>query len=86
MNLASGFAVDVKCGNCSVTSNIRFKRLLNRAVVLYLFNYFALEYLTMVRVITQGTFDEVVKENMEEFSMSLEEAIKEAVEQFEAQV
>jgi hypothetical protein len=40
----------------------------------------------MVRVITQGTFDDVVKENMEEFNMSPEEAIKEAVEQFEAQV
>lgn len=40
----------------------------------------------MVRVITQDTYDEVVKENMEEFDMSAEEAIKEAIAQFEAQV
>lgn len=40
----------------------------------------------MVRVITQETYDEVVKENIEEFDMSPEEAIKEAVAQFEAQV
>ncbi|KAI5632262.1 hypothetical protein NE865_15017 [Phthorimaea operculella] len=39
----------------------------------------------MVRVVTQETYDEVVKENMEEFDMSPEEAIKEAVAQFEAQ-
>lgn len=40
----------------------------------------------MVRVITQETYDEVVKENMEEFDMTPDEAIKEAVAQFEAQV
>ena len=40
----------------------------------------------MVRVINQETFDSVVKENMEEFDMSKEEAVKEAKEQFEAQV
>ena len=40
----------------------------------------------MVRVITQETFDSVVKENMEEFDMGKEEAIKEAKEQFESQV
>lgn len=40
----------------------------------------------MVRVITQDTYDEVVKENMEEFDMSAEEAVKEATAQFEAQV
>ncbi|XP_069672945.1 armadillo repeat-containing protein 6 homolog [Periplaneta americana] len=39
----------------------------------------------MVRVITQETFDDVVKENMEEFDMSPEEAVQEAVQQFEAQ-
>ncbi|XP_046751880.1 armadillo repeat-containing protein 6 homolog [Diprion similis] len=39
----------------------------------------------MVRVITQETYDEVVKENIEEFSMSPEEAIDDAVKQFEAQ-
>ncbi|XP_032521938.2 armadillo repeat-containing protein 6 homolog isoform X1 [Danaus plexippus] len=39
----------------------------------------------MVRVITQDTYDEVVKENIEEFDMSPEEAIKEAIDQFEAQ-
>ena len=40
----------------------------------------------MVRVISQETFDAVVKENMEEFEMSREEAIKEAIEQFQTQV
>ncbi|XP_068624138.1 armadillo repeat-containing protein 6 homolog [Battus philenor] len=39
----------------------------------------------MVRVITQETYDEIVKENMDEFDMSPEEAIKEAIAQFEAQ-
>ncbi|GBP91004.1 Armadillo repeat-containing protein 6 homolog [Eumeta japonica] len=39
----------------------------------------------MVRVITQETYDEVVKENIEEFEMDPEEAIKDAVAQFEAQ-
>ena len=39
----------------------------------------------MVRVITQETFDEVVRENIE-LDMSPEEAVKDAVEQFEAQV
>lgn len=40
----------------------------------------------MVRVVSQETFDEVVKENMEEFDMSPEEAVQDAVQQFEAQV
>lgn len=40
----------------------------------------------MVRVINQQTFDDVVQENMEEFDMAVEEAIVEAVKQFEAQV
>jgi hypothetical protein len=40
----------------------------------------------MVRVISQETFDEVVRENMEEFDMSPEEAVQDAVQQFEAQV
>ena len=40
----------------------------------------------MPKVITQETFDSVVKENMEEFEMSAEDAINDAVEQFEAQV
>jgi len=39
----------------------------------------------MVRVITQETFDEAVRENMEEFSMEFAEAVKEAKEQFESQ-
>ncbi|KOC68226.1 Armadillo repeat-containing protein 6 like protein [Habropoda laboriosa] len=39
----------------------------------------------MVRVISQETYDEVVNENMEQFSMSPEEAIEDAVKQFEAQ-
>ena len=40
----------------------------------------------MVRVITQETFDAVVKENIEEFGLEKEEAIKEAIAQFESQV
>ncbi|GAA6234833.1 armadillo repeat-containing protein 6 [Lates japonicus] len=37
------------------------------------------------RRITQETFDAVVKENMEEFEMDPDEALREAVEQFESQ-
>ena len=40
----------------------------------------------MVKVITQETFDAVVKENIEEFGLETEEAIKDAIEQFKAQV
>ena len=40
----------------------------------------------MVRVISQETFDGAVAENMDEFGMDREEAIKEAKEQFESQV
>ena len=40
----------------------------------------------MVRVISQETFDAVVKENVEDLDMSPEDAVKEAKEQFEAQV
>ncbi len=40
----------------------------------------------MVRVITQETFDQVVKENREDLGMGDEEAVKDAVQQFEAQV
>lgn len=39
----------------------------------------------MVRVISQETYDEVVHENMEQFSMTPEEAIEDAVKQLEAQ-
>lgn len=37
------------------------------------------------RRITQETFDAAVRENMEEFEMEPDEALKEAVEQFESQ-
>lgn len=37
------------------------------------------------RRITQDTFDAVVRENIEEFDMEANEALKEAVEQFESQ-
>ena len=40
----------------------------------------------MVKVISQETFDAVVKENVEEFGLDLEEARKDAVQQFKAQV
>lgn len=39
----------------------------------------------MAKVITQATFDDVVKENMVEFEMSAEEAVSDAVEQFHSQ-
>jgi len=39
----------------------------------------------MVKVITQETFDLVVKENVEEFGMEIAEAVKDAKEQFEKQ-
>lgn len=40
----------------------------------------------MAKVITQETYDAVVKENMQEFEMSAEEAVSDAVEQFQSQV
>jgi len=40
----------------------------------------------MAKIISQETFDDVVKENILEFSMSPEEAKEESVKQFEAQV
>ena len=40
----------------------------------------------MVRVVSQKVYDEVVKEYIEEFSMCPEEAIAEAIKEFEAQV
>lgn len=40
----------------------------------------------MVRVIKQETYDEVVKENIEDLEMTPEEAIEDAIKQFEAQV
>lgn len=40
----------------------------------------------MAKVITQATFDDVVKENMVEFEMSAEEAVIDTVEQFQSQV
>ncbi|CAH2057814.1 unnamed protein product, partial [Iphiclides podalirius] len=39
----------------------------------------------MVRVITQETYEEIVKENIEAFDMTPEDAMKEAIAQFEAQ-
>lgn len=37
------------------------------------------------RRITQETFDAAVKENIDEFEMDHDEALREAVEQFESQ-
>lgn len=39
----------------------------------------------MAKVISQETFDDVVKENIVEFSMDIDEAKQETVKQFEAQ-
>jgi len=41
--------------------------------------------MAQVKVITQETFDEVVKENIDDFDMEAEEALNDAVEQFEKQ-
>lgn len=40
----------------------------------------------MAKQVSQDTYNQVVQENMEEFEMSKEEAIEDAVKQFEAQV
>lgn len=40
----------------------------------------------MAKQITQETFDDVVKENMEDFDMAVEDAIEDAVVQFQTQV
>ena len=40
----------------------------------------------MAKQISQQTFDEVVRENMMEFDMDAEEAVIDAVQQFESQV
>jgi len=40
----------------------------------------------MVKVISQETFEAVVKENVEEFGMEIEEARKDAIQQFKSQV
>lgn len=40
----------------------------------------------MVRVISQETFEATVRENMNDFDMSQDEAIQDTVEQFKAQV
>lgn len=40
----------------------------------------------MSRLITQQTFDDAVKENIEEFSMSTTEAVESAIQEFESQV
>ena len=40
----------------------------------------------MLKVISQETFDAVVKENVDEFGLDLEEARKDAIQQFKAQV
>lgn len=40
----------------------------------------------MAKVITQETYDEILKENIVEFSMPIEEAREETIKQLEAQV
>lgn len=39
----------------------------------------------MAKIISQETFDDVVKENIVEFSMDIDEAREETIQQFEAQ-
>lgn len=40
----------------------------------------------MAKVVSQETFDSVVLENVVEFDMDIEDAIKDAVKEFESQV
>lgn len=40
----------------------------------------------MAKQISQETFDDVVRENMEDFEMTAEEAVADAVQQFQSQV
>ena len=40
----------------------------------------------MAKIITQETFDAVVKENVDDFEMEVEEALEDAVKQFQTQV
>ena len=40
----------------------------------------------MAKQISQQTFDDVVRENMQEFEMEAEEALEDAVQQFHSQV
>ena len=40
----------------------------------------------MAKQITQETFDDVVRENMQEFDMTAAEALEDAVKEFESQV
>jgi hypothetical protein len=40
----------------------------------------------MVRVTTQETFDSVVKENEDDLGLDHDEAVQDAIKQFEAQV
>lgn len=40
----------------------------------------------MAKIISQETYDDVIKENIIEFSMTVDEARKETIEQFQAQV
>lgn len=59
--------------------------LFNSVNILILFQTADNQWKMAKRRITQETFDAAVRENMEEFEMAAEEALKEAVEQFESQ-
>lgn len=48
--------------------------------------FIAVENPKMAKVVTQETYDEIIKENIIEFSMSVEEAREETIKQLEAQV
>lgn len=41
---------------------------------------------TMARAVSQETFDGVVRENVEDLDMTVEEAAQDAIQQFKAQV
>ena len=42
--------------------------------------------LTMAKEVSQGMFDDIVNENMQEFEMTAEDAISDAIQQLECQV
>ena len=64
---------------CTVCPDLSVRKLRNITIHVHL-------YFQMAKQITQETFDDVVRENVQEFDMTAEEALDDAVKQFESQV
>ena len=56
------------------------------SIIVYLTRGVYFTQMAMAKQVSQETFDNVVKENMQEFDMSAEEAVNDATQQFESQV